>query len=454
MKPRFQTFLPIVHRQLQQELSSRFFVWGLVLLHAVLAIVVVFNLWVLPIDGANSFGLVGGITMLYLFLYLPLMGVGGLTLERQENRLDLILTSRLTARGIVYGQWCALLAKIALATACVAPYALAVQMINPLPLDMVAMGAGATLFASALACAIAVSISPIQNTILRWAIIVGALIFGGPVMSVFISLMTLSRSLGYAAPPDYLLLSVAGITLLLPAVLALLEVAALPFRSPSDRQLMSLRGFALYFLLLGGLCLIVPDFYHDTAPSAVVMAMFCGLPVLMQTPFFHPRYGRNGPPGLLRKAFYSTGWFGGSVLIGFVAIIGMLMSFVSDDFSAGPGLIAIFANALLLPVLPAVWGKAYQHRSIGKVYAITAAGVVVASILTGMVLGMARMELQDVAFLLPVLPPLALIHYETGGPSLDGFDLLNVLLFVGVLFIILLAGRRTRVGESDAVVTE
>lgn len=112
---------PITYRELREVLESRGFAISFSLLHLAMMLASLFQLLIPDNDGdfANTFWVLSAIM---LFAVIPFHGLSALSKEREDGRLELLVMSGLTARGVMLGKWFTLMIQSALVLTSLAPY--------------------------------------------------------------------------------------------------------------------------------------------------------------------------------------------------------------------------------------------------------------------------------------------------------------------------------------------
>lgn len=440
---------PMLRRQVQQDLNSRLFLGGLLLLYLFTTLITLFSL---TIPEAGTEGILGALIFLavvYFCIFLPITGLGTLAEERRENRIDLLLTSHLSPRGIVYAKWLALLLKVLLGAAAIAPFLVAMQLLSPTPLEQVAAGVAGGVVLSAQLCGVAVVLSAIKNVFLRIAVIVGCLI-GSLILSAFVSAIVFSplMSGGAATPLASPLLAWFAGTLYSTALLfAFFEVASLIFRSPTDRALLALRVFILFFLAFGVIALATSGMGTGLGILSLFTALGLFLFILAQAGHYNPlavpvRHRQRHP--IANGLLFSAGWPSALVLIVLVTAGGAAsLEFIGDPSSLITSTDFILtANVLLLPLLPVVY--LFKAYSVTAKYIAVQLGLVLLAAIIFIFMRELGFELRAIGHVYPHLALLerfressrytALASGDTAAAFVLGIYLLSLLALLPALF--------------------
>ncbi len=111
---------PMLVKELRQGMRSQVFVWGFLVLHAVLVLVTLITLNARDKEDSSYF--FWWALILVMVVLIPLRGFNALAEEQRMNTLDTLVLTKLTAWRITFGKWCAILAQSGLIAVTVLPY--------------------------------------------------------------------------------------------------------------------------------------------------------------------------------------------------------------------------------------------------------------------------------------------------------------------------------------------
>ena len=203
---------PIVVKELRQGLRSRSY---MVLFMGLQALMVLFVATALAEDFRNTGAMFWVVMFVVLVLVLPSMAMGALHEERRENKLELLLLTRISSRGFIWGKWASYMLMGILLVVAILPYVVLRYYAGGVDFVEELGWLALMVLASGLLTAIGLTLSAIRNAILRWF---AAFLLG------FLSLMMFGMQIGsIMGSMDEMWLLI--IVIAIPGLFIILEIA-------------------------------------------------------------------------------------------------------------------------------------------------------------------------------------------------------------------------------------
>ncbi len=306
---------PMVVKELRQGVQSGAFAWTFVALQVAMFLALSFGVLDFDATGRGP----GTFTLQYFFwpivaaavlVIIPLRGLGAISAEQADGKLDLVRLTRLSATSIVLGKWLAIVAQGALLVTAILPYVVLRYFFGNINVigDLVTIG---WLFAGSMVVAAAAIALSTRARGLRIAIAVLAL----PLFVSFMEMLDNPGGRSLMGPGSWVGLLAAVV--LYTAVL--LEYSAAKIAPIAENHALRQRSLAL---AIGVVWLLVAGF---AAMPTAILTILTTLPLVIAFPIgaileqpVHLRsqaaaFARFGLPGRIAARVLTPGWATGLV---------------------------------------------------------------------------------------------------------------------------------------------
>lgn len=374
---------PFLVKELRQGLRGKAYLTLFLVLITALG---TYSLSFISADPENSGKFEGGmfnaIVFLALAILLPLNNLGAIGEERRGRKIELVMLSRIKARGVVFGKWGTGAMQSVTLSAVIAPFIVlryfagGVNMVDDLEFLVFSLAAGLAFSAVTMAVSAFVSEAiPVISAILKGIILLGSLWVG---LMLAFALMNPFGGGGLMNTRDLMLTALAVLVIGTPVVLEIAAARLSPEAENHDGPI-RLLSLAAAGAASGVLWWVFGSSGGNPAAGCVAVATAIILIVSAFTLFSTPlqeityrtpldRFGVFGKK--IGRAFFSSGWpsgFAFMLLAGPALAVALFCAINSrsNDNQPALGLLQFWA-ALLWPLIPI----AFLHLSASRRFGI------------------------------------------------------------------------------------